>query len=766
MLERSGGYVQAGSFFPDWGYQCMGYNQQAEDAHWAPFIRASVEYIKETYPNPRSTDNPHVEGLVSFLFAVMSHDVADVRWHSLRGLENYFIDAMAQMNFHGSFSKAHRAADTGAEFTLQHANRLAYINATWIVPVKDLVNIYKRLYKDKENASSTSGIATRVPTEEHLIYCMATAFAASRMDLRFGRYMFGYYGSRSPFLVEEMVDYYKGGLQDLAVSVAECYQHMVDLFESSRVPGPLCGTYFDQADGVTHQHKPRISNHETVKSMNTHVDLPEGMEQRYDYERGLLTLSLPEHAVEEPIEDDSPPIIFAFTEEQHRVATENLQRPFVYQQQPSMLSSNFPPRLDPDWREPRTCVDLGKRDNDSPDSSIITFSLPVSSAAIGHAAAAGDFDGDGEIDLAISAPYLSNEHRLASGQVFVLNGTRVLLAERSRGMVDDIRNAASQILISKSDKGRFGWSMATVDMNGDGVDDLAVAAPFGEFNKGYVDVYYGHLGQGLNPTADERIAFPDTEGLGLAIKGVDLDGDGIKDLVIGCPYCTVAGKAGSVFALLSSQSFRKLILKAPIPQPYEHFGSAVDVIHYSSASSSTLLLVGAPGYSEETKQRIGRVYAFSTDAPPMRLQWTMSASDQFQQFGSEISVSRSGQYVAVASPSEETFAGVQRYWQAGVVRVYGVHALALQGNVQRNLGINDGLAYQMEGRQQAGHLERGRVHKWRFRDNTMLCLKNEDDISRFGSYIQPFGDNILSITSEHYSKDARLSGAIHLIQQE
>lgn len=141
----------------------------------------------------------------------MAHDVADVRWHSLQGLTGYFIDAMARMDFHGEYAKAHPVADTGAEFTLQHLTpRLAsYINATtWHVPVRDLVNIYAKLYTDSSKSSSTP---PRVPMESHLMYCMTTAFAASRIDYQLGQHLFGYYGRKSPFLVEDLVDYYKGG---------------------------------------------------------------------------------------------------------------------------------------------------------------------------------------------------------------------------------------------------------------------------------------------------------------------------------------------------------------------------------------------------------------------------------------------------------------------------------------------------------------------------------------------------------------------------
>lgn len=133
----------------------------------------------------------------------MSHGMADVKWHSLSGLSDYFIVAMANSDFHGNTKDAHLAADAGAEFTLRHSNSLSYLNETWQVPVKDIIEIYKRLY--------SNGSDKNVPVASHLKYCMATAFAASKIDVEFGKLMFGYYGSKSPFLTEEMYSYYRGG---------------------------------------------------------------------------------------------------------------------------------------------------------------------------------------------------------------------------------------------------------------------------------------------------------------------------------------------------------------------------------------------------------------------------------------------------------------------------------------------------------------------------------------------------------------------------
>ena len=69
----------------------------------------------------------------------MSHGMADVKWHSLSGLQDYFIAAMAKSDFHGNTEESHIAADAGAEFTLRHSSKLSYLNETWKVPVNYIV---------------------------------------------------------------------------------------------------------------------------------------------------------------------------------------------------------------------------------------------------------------------------------------------------------------------------------------------------------------------------------------------------------------------------------------------------------------------------------------------------------------------------------------------------------------------------------------------------------------------------------------------------
>lgn len=74
--------VQAGAFFPDWGYNCLWSNQDSELAHWPPFQKAWADYVIEKYGLQGSQrvfnddEKLHLQTLVSFGFGLSSHQTA------------------------------------------------------------------------------------------------------------------------------------------------------------------------------------------------------------------------------------------------------------------------------------------------------------------------------------------------------------------------------------------------------------------------------------------------------------------------------------------------------------------------------------------------------------------------------------------------------------------------------------------------------------------------------------------------------------------
>ncbi|RCI02894.1 Glycosylphosphatidylinositol specific phospholipase D1 [Rhizopus stolonifer] len=679
-------YSQSGSFFPDWGYNCLGYNQQSEDAHWPTFIKTAVNYVREVYPKSEFHNNPH--GLISFIMSTMSHGLADVKWHSLSGLSDYFIVAMANSDFHGNQKEAHTAADTGAEFTLRHSSPLSYLNKTWKIPIKDLVAIYKRLYAQS---------STRVPLKEHIQYCMATAFAASKVDVEFGQWMFGYFGAKSPFLVEELYDYYRGGIHDLSNSVSACYPQMIDAFEHGVTfshPDTLCADYFNTLQKTPHCH------HDTKLSKK----LDDTVQQMYDTETGVLTLTtldLPE------------------------VAAQTVMTPHL----------------------PSRCLPL----------NATTLTLSSGSWGVGHQTSLGHFGL--HWDLAISAPYYQQ-----TGAVFLLN--RTSLAQGGQELSEVTHTILQEVC------GRFGWATLTLDINQDGLDDLAVACPSDQ--DGRVYLYFGSLtGLSRLPNVTIELGYPGT----VLAK---MNTDGYDDLMVGCPLCQIKDdfQTGLVDVYKSRPIFGSMLVKADIRLKNPNRG-AYDRFGESILTLNDLVLIGAPGFSLGKNQKVGKVYAL--DRRTLRLKWTMVGEKEFQQFG-RVMATNNENMLAISSPSEETTVGLKKHWQAGTVRIYDVKQIELDFPINRNMVY--GMIKLYEGKTNAGHFgqslsitdqdvlwigepmsekENGRVYKLNFQENELQCLENGVGLARFGSQIEQLGKEVTCITSQRYGQNSQFSGAVHFV---
>ncbi|KAI9486366.1 MAG: hypothetical protein EXX96DRAFT_548773 [Benjaminiella poitrasii] len=825
MLD-SAGFVQAGSFFPDWGYQCLGNNQQSEDAHWPTFVKTAVNYVREVYPIDQFHLDKHVKGLISFIFAIMSHGMADVKWHSLRGLSDYFIVAMAKSDFHNNGEEAHLAADAGGEFTLRHSNQLSYLNETWQVPIKDIIEIYRRLYTNTRKSSS------RVPLESHLQYCMTTAFAASKIDVEFGRLMFGYYGSKSPFLIEELYDYYRGGIEDMSGSITDCYPQLINAFENGAIhdePDTLCKSYFSTGfdakcgrNAYSHQftclkHHPPFPIQSQNKASSLLHDF---VYESYDSVTGILTITLDKRytttitrkGVTKP-ENDLQPIV---------ETTEQIQKTQVtLPQQPRLqvplgpktihltrMNENAGYATTTTIENSQQCLSL---DNDL--LSGITLTLPMSSARLGHQVVMGDFNGNGQLDLAVSAPYYYNNRgrRLQTGAVFILNAVQQMLPNNNQHHEPyDIRNfTQTQLLEGEVNHGRFGWSMVSIDMNQDGMDDLAVSTPFleedGDKKGGRIEIYFGKAQVGLSSSKpDIRVSLSQESLLGTVLAGIDVDQDGFKDLVIGCPLCSVGNQpqVGNIYVIKSATGLHHspVIVTHPdlfIDNPNakeDPTGSAYDHFGESILAVKDTILIGAPGFSAAGKQRVGRVYAF--DIKTRKLKWTLSGSREFQQYGKVLATDDKGDLIAISSPSEETSTGLRKFWQGGTVRIYDwnkVQANQDMNLIPPNFKMEHGMMAIIKGRTNAGHLgqsitfsrndhddmptiwigepfseqEKGRIYRWSVNNahSYIDCIRNNRVIlARFGSQIGPLGTNSICITSQRYGPDARYSGAITLLQ--
>jgi hypothetical protein len=161
------------------------------------------------------------------------------------------------------------------------------------------------------------------------------------------------------------------------------------------------------------------------------------------------------------------------------------------------------------------------------------------------ALATGDFNGDGVVDLLVGARFgdgLDNA-RKDSGEAYIIFGSPTLA-----GAVDIAEHEQDVTILGARPGDNLGYSVAGGDLNGDGIDDIIVGAPFsdGPFKErtdpGEAYVIFGS--PDLSGTVDLGVRQADlritaAEGfshVGDSLCTGDVNGDGLVDIVAGAPF--------------------------------------------------------------------------------------------------------------------------------------------------------------------------------------------------------------------------------------
>lgn len=179
----------------------------------------------------------------------------------------------------------------------------------------------------------------------------------------------------------------------------------------------------------------------------------------------------------------------------------------------------------------------------------LTSRSSEASTYFAQAIAIGDFNNDGEMDLAAGAygADSSNEGsaQTSSGGVYIYNS--ITAGGTPRGVADKFIKPTS------NNNSYFGYGIHAADINNDNITDLIVTAPYDDevgANTGAVHIYYGSS-SGISDSPNQILTLASpvvNSGFGGGVVAKDLDGDGHKELIVGSPYDDSNGaESGSVW---------------------------------------------------------------------------------------------------------------------------------------------------------------------------------------------------------------------------
>jgi hypothetical protein len=288
----------------------------------------------------------------------------------------------------------------------------------------------------------------------------------------------------------------------------------------------------------------------------------------------------------------------------------------------------------------------------------------------------GDYDNDGNDDLAIGIPGKDSGNMQDAGAVHVLDGSASGLSPMGSRMI--IVQGEGGLEDGKEEGDSAGMSLVSADFSGDGFSDLAIGAPFEDIvaledDAGAVSVIYGSsaglssteqgdgsgapdqfwhqfnptetFAQGEPPVFIQHPAAQLDDQYGAALAAGDFDGDGRADLAIGVPGESVAGlsEAGSANMLYGDEG--GLQDASPHDQNWHQNSSAVkDVVEESDRLGGSVAAgdYNGDGYSDlaigVASEDIGASDAGAVNViygSPTTLRATASGSTPANQFWSQ-----------------------------------------------------------------------------------------------------------------------------------
>ncbi len=190
-----------------------------------------------------------------------------------------------------------------------------------------------------------------------------------------------------------------------------------------------------------------------------------------------------------------------------------------------------------------------------------------------------DIDGDGAKEIVVGAPRANSPDNVQCGAISVFSGKTSELLHRWYG---------------NEDYARLGSAVEALDWNADGLPEVAVSShlsgPRGEDWNGRVTLYAiadGHI--------VEQWEGADREGFGSSLAAGDVDGDGRQELIVAAPASSNSGLVRSGRVLVYSPQ-RGLIHQSCGKRPFDEYGHSLAIGDIDGDGTDDLL-VGSPGVS-------------------------------------------------------------------------------------------------------------------------------------------------------------------------
>jgi|GEM_PF-1598054 len=219
-----------------------------------------------------------------------------------------------------------------------------------------------------------------------------------------------------------------------------------------------------------------------------------------------------------------------------------------------------------------------------------------------------DITGDNIADILVSTPWETpDSSELYSGRAYAFSGSDGSLIHEMVSPTD-------------TSSGLFGMNIAGIpDIDGDTWPDIIVGAhqenPYPQYMRsGAVHLFSGLTGEHIRWTVSPNIAIGSGYGHSIAIIS-DLNGDGLDDIVVGAPYedGDVSSYAGRAYVISGADDQTLLSLLSPVEQIEELFGWSVATLGDVNDDAVPDILVGAPEAGEGSSIRYaeGSAYVFS-----------------------------------------------------------------------------------------------------------------------------------------------------------